>query len=417
MASARALMQKTLPRERFIAETRTLRLGQVIPLERTLADWVGLGYEATTVVEAPGQFSHRGGILDIYPPPSPFPVRIELFGDEIESLRAFDPATQRSRQALEAVTIPPAREAIARDTPSLASRLAQAGWREDLEALASGAAFPTLEFYLPYLYERAGSLLDYFPGEGLVIVDDWAELADVVHELSEQADQLASEHDAAGDLPPDSPSPLFTWEEIARWLEARGPLILGGDGAAWPEGDHGLQLRDAFAPGPRFGGQIKPLLDHLGQLRAAEKRTVVVTRQAERLAELWAERDAPLPPVEAITEVPPRGSLIFVQGALSEGFALPTLHLLTDAELFGWSRPEPRRRRPTRAIAPESLFADLRPGDYVVHLEHGIGRFAGLVKRVVEGTEREYLQVIYANNDTLYVPVHQADRLSRYIGA
>jgi transcription-repair coupling factor (superfamily II helicase) len=381
VASARALMQKTLPRERFIAETHTLRLGQVIPLERTLADWVGLGYEAVTIVEAPGQFSHRGGILDIYPPPSPFPVRIELFGDEIESLRAFDPATQRSRQALEAVTIPPAREAIARDTPPLAQRLAQAGWREDLEALATGAAFPTLEFYLPYLYEQAGSLLDYFPSEGLVIVDDWAELADVVHELSEQADQLASEHDAAGDLPPDYPSPLFTWEEIARCLEARGPLILGGDGAAWPEADHGLQLRDAFAPGPRFGGQIKPLLDYLGQLRAAKKRTVVVTRQAERLAELWAERDAPLLPMEKITEVPPRGSLIFVQGALSEGFALPTLHLLTDAELFGWSRPEPRRRRPTRAIAPESLFADLRPGDFVVHLEHGIGRFAGLVKR------------------------------------
>ena len=417
VASARALMQKTLPRERFIAETHTLRLGQVIPLERTLADWVGLGYEAVTIVEAPGQFSHRGGILDIYPPPSPFPVRIELFGDEIESLRAFDPATQRSRQALEAVTIPPAREAIAHDTPPLAQRLAQAGWREDLEALATGAAFPTLEFYLPYLYEQAGSLLDYFPSEGLVIVDDWAELADVVHELSEQADQLASEHDAAGDLPPDYPSPLFTWEEIARCLEARGPLILGGDGAAWPEADHGLQLRDAFAPGPRFGGQIKPLLDYLGQLRAAKKRTVVVTRQAERLAELWAERDAPLLPMEKITEVPPRGSLIFVQGALSEGFALPTLHLLTDAELFGWSRPEPRRRRPTRAIAPESLFADLRPGDFVVHLEHGIGRFAGLVKRVVDGTEREYLQVIYANNDTLYVPVHQADRLSRYIGA
>jgi transcription-repair coupling factor (superfamily II helicase) len=426
VTSARALMQKTLPRERFAAETRPLRPGQVIRLEHVLEDWVGLGYEAATVVEAPGQFSRRGGILDIYPPASAVPVRVELFGDEIESLRAFDPTTQRSRDTLGAVAITPAREVIARATPALAERLQSAGqsdgappplqWSEDLEALATGTAFPAMEFYLPYLYRPAGSLLDYFPNDGLVVVDDWEELADCVRDLSEQADQLAAEHAATGDLPPDYPAPLFSWDELAPRLQQCGPIILGGTGGEPPESES-AQLRDAFSPGPRFGGQIKPLLDHLTQLRAAQKRTVVVTRQAERLSDLWADRDVPLPPVETIATAPPRGSLTFVQGALTEGFTLPVLNLLTDAELFGWSRPEPRRRRPPRAIAPETFFADMRPGDYVVHIEHGVGRFGGLVKRIVEGTEREYLQVVYANSDTLYVPVHQADRLSRYIGA
>lgn len=425
VASARALMQKTLPRDEFVAGTWSLRRGQPLHLESALAHWVGLGYEAVTVVEAPGQFSRRGGILDIYPPASPTPVRIELFGDEIESLRAFDPATQRSREALAEVAITPAREALPRDARRLAESLPTAvGWAEDLALLAAGTAFPTLEFYLPYLYQPAGNLLDYFPPEGLVVVDDWADLETSVRELAEQAEQLAAEHAAAGDLPPDYPSPFFTWAELSRRLRERRPLILGGTGHDADSGDGYTDkspevelLRNAFAPGPRFGGQIKPLLDHLGQVRAAHQRTVVVTRQAERLSDLWAERDIPLPPVSEIAQTPPRGSLTFVRGALTEGFTLPSLHLLTDAELFGWSRPEPRRRRPPRAIAPEAFFSDMQPGDYVVHVEHGIGRFGGMVKRIVEGVEREYLQVIYANADTLYVPIHQADRLSRYIGA
>ena len=126
----------------------------------------------------------------------------------------------------------------------------------------------------------------------------------------------------------------------------------------------------------------------------------------------------PVFPKEALLVKPPDGSLSFVQGSLAEGFVLVRrqdnqilLDLLTDAEVFGWKRPVPRRSRPFRPTAPEATFADIQAGDYVVHLDYGIGRFAGLVSRQIGGMEREYLLVQYGNSDTLYVPVHHADRL------
>jgi transcription-repair coupling factor (superfamily II helicase) len=182
-------------------------------------------------------------------------------------------------------------------------------------------------------------------------------------------------------------------------------------------------------PGPRFGGQLKLLLEHLAEVEHSTDRTVIVTRQAERLAEMWGEQHSSLPPVESMPALPPAGEPVFVSGALADGFRLVTpaspagpaseLHLLTDSEIFGWARPDAqrgRRRSRPAAAAPEAPYADLADGDYVVHMDFGIGRFRGLVKREVEKLEREYLLIEYAEGDELYVPIHQADRLTRYVG-
>ncbi|HZY41375.1 MAG TPA: DEAD/DEAH box helicase, partial [Anaerolineae bacterium] len=188
-----------------------------------------------------------------------------------------------------------------------------------------------------------------------------------------------------------------------------------------------------FSPGQRFGGQLKTFIDHLAQLRGLNDATIVVSRQASRLAELWAEHDHLRPPTHRVSEPPEPRALIFVQGLLDEGWTLHaiaprddaerrsvglwSLHVLTDAEIFGWARPLPRRRGKPRAITPEQFFADLQPGDTVVHVDHGIGLFQGLIKLTLDGVENEYLQLAYAGSDKLYVPIHQADRLSKYIGA
>jgi transcription-repair coupling factor (superfamily II helicase) len=428
VTSALALMYKTMPARQFRAGSRLLRVGQEADPEKLLRAWLGLGYEPVSVVAEPGAFSRRGGILDVFPPLAEWPVRIEFFGNTIDSLRVFDPATQRSAGSAESVTLTPAREALPRLAPTLDARLeawfaAQpdpeedpASARDDGLALAEGAAFPLLEYYLPYFYTQPGSLIDYLPENALVIVEDWGELRDTLGDLEAQALSLRAAKEAAGALPPDYPLPYHPWDEIQDALAERRPLHLAGN----PAPDEGEALCDVFAPGPRYGGQIRPLLDHLVNLRLGGDRTVVVTRQAQRLAGLWSERDVYSAPVEGVAAPPEPGSLAFVEGALAEGWIAKTpgadVHLLTDAEIFGWKRPEPRRRRP-RAIAPEEYFADMTPGDYVVHVEYGIGRFEGLVRRVLEGTEREYLLVGYAGSDALYVPIHQADRLSRYIGA
>jgi transcription-repair coupling factor (superfamily II helicase) len=398
-----------------------------------LGRWAGLGYEPVSVVAAPGQFSHRGGILDIFPPTDPLPVRIELFGSQIESLRRFDPATQRSQEQVKRVTITPAREALPRHGPRIASHVAvqlardqPADVRAELEAhhqgLAAATPFPGLEFYLPYLYTDSATLLDYLPPEALLVMDDPQELADAWAGLEEGAVDLRSTAEEAETLPPDYPLPYVTWDEWSERLTDRPVIALG-------HGKEGTtsRLADCFIPGPHFGGQLKPVLQHIHTAQTGGGQVVIVTQQARRLAELWgAEHDAPGGlPLDELRQ-PTRAALTFVQGSLAEGWVLrgtdlgyshASLHLLTDAEIFGWRRPEPRRPVHRRRVTPESFLSDLTPGDYVVHVEYGIGIFRGLVTRVIEGVEREYLLVEYGGSDRLYVPIHQADRLSRYIGA
>ena len=182
------------------------------------------------------------------------------------------------------------------------------------------------------------------------------------------------------------------------------------DGAVIHPAGH---LAERFSAGPRFGGRLKAVLEYMAERYKLGERQIIVSRQAARLRELWGE---------SRVSAPGFPQLVFVEDSLAEGWtfhpenAKPT-HLLTDGEIFGWRRPESRRRVRPIAEAPEASYSDLEIGDYVVHVDHGIGRFAGLVDRTIEAVEREYLCVEYDDDAQLYVPVHQADRLSRYVGA
>ncbi|NIO71060.1 MAG: transcription-repair coupling factor, partial [Anaerolineae bacterium] len=502
VTSVRALMNKTVPLEEFKASTHTLQTGQTISLQKTLAHWYALGYRPESVVEEPGTFSRRGGIIDVFPPGNPWPVRIELFGDQIESLRTFDPTSQRSQESITSFTLTPASEALPKygqRAAELVSNLdlsgchspARSEFKRDWEALERGEGFRGLEFYIPYLYPQPGMLTDYLPAEGLLLVDDWVELEAAVEELEAQAMKLREDLAEAGDLPRSSsrpstprqpfdfaqdrarddersghssprgglPVPYFTWQELEPVLMSCRPLVLGYEWSALdadladaqeqshleaqasvgkstrhstvapfrlrrrPEPVEGL--RQHFTPGPRYGGQLKRVLEDSRSMTDEGQRVVVVSRQARRLSELLTERGIHATPVADVPELPLPRSLTLVQGTLAEGWRLQIVgqaanlsycNLLTDAEIFGWARPLPRRAPKPRAITPEAFFSDVAPGDYVVHIEHGIGLFQGLTKLTVDGIEREYLQVDYAAGDRLYVPIHQVDRLSRYVG-
>ena len=448
VASARAVMHKTLPLREFRIGLREYRQGQMINLQRALEVWVAHGYRPEVVVEEPGAFSRRGGLIDVFPPNRQDPVRLELFGDEIDSLRLFDPISQRSRERVERFVMAPASEALPRLAPAAAQQVAQIDLRlchppakmeyqQDLVALEQGSHFRGIEFYLPYFYSYPATLLDYLPAGGLCLVDDWAALMATVVDLERQAEALKADLVKAGELPAGLPpiaTPYLTWDSLGPTIRSRSPLILAGQS---PDGDlRGVvdqpvasPIAQVFAYGERYGGQLKRVLDGCQEMRAAGQRVVLISRQAQRIAELLSERQITATPVEDVTQpVPPR-SLTLVQGTLAEGWTLLVegglaaggngviAHLLTDAEVFGWARPAPRRASRPVPVTPEAFFADVEPGSYVVHVEHGIGLFQGLVKLSLSGGEREYLMVEYAAGDKLYVPVYQADRLSRYVGA
>ncbi|GAB4535274.1 MAG: transcription-repair coupling factor [Anaerolineae bacterium] len=469
VTSTRALMQKTVPPDDFQTGLIRLEVGQRIVLHDLLNEWLEIGYRASTVVEEPGYFSRRGGIVDIFPPNQPLPVRMELFGDEIDSLRTFDPLTQRSERRIDAFDIVPASEALSRIGPlaaegvqqldfSTCHPVAQMEFEEDLARLSNAESFRGIEFYLPFLYPQPASLLSYLPADGLLIIEDLAELTAVIGELEHQAIELKTQLIQQGELPGDWPRPYFNQAELASEIHSRPYLTLGhprwpplpADGPLPPD-----EIKFGFTQPTVYGGQVKRLIEDLIERRRSGERVVLVSRQAARLADLLAEKDIPhlkgttIPleddlleslvdlPGEGDDQPPPPGSISVVRGSLTAGWALtpdggegrdlstpvlpgrpaPICTLLTDAEIFGYYKPEPRRRpKIQRAVTPESFFSDVKPGDFVVHIEHGIGVFKGLVKLDLEGVEREYLQVDYAENDRLYVPIHQADRLSRYVG-
>ncbi len=415
VTSPRALMHPTPSSAIWTLGTRLLQIDQSISLDAMLRHWVSLGYESEAVVERVGAFSRRGGILDVWSPAHAQPLRIELFGNQIDSIRIFDPGTQRSGAALSRVRITPL------DLP-----------RPDESAM----------------------LLDHLGTDGLLILDDEAELHNVWIGLEEKAareketlalavqeNETTSSPNALEPAEPPStfqisPSisiapPFVPWSAFAAVVQTRQHVVLGHplDGMHDPQPG---SLARIFATPPHFAGQLPPAQDYLAAHQ--DQPTAVVSRQAARIAELWSEKHGPRAAQHSLDDEPPHG-VTFVTAALPGGFTLrtsnATITVLTDAELFGQSKPESFTRGRARKSAPEKAFADWRPGDAVVHEDYGVGIFRGLVSLTVGGapaignapasadpaSEREYLLLEFADADRLYVPLHQLDRVQRYVGS
>ncbi len=466
VAAARALMQKTLPARELRMALRPLKTGQFVRLDQLTLQWVQTGYNPADVVEEAGTFARRGGIIDIWPPNLPHPVRIDLFGDEVESLRLFDPSTQRTLRKVESVEIGPGSEALSKYGPNVLERLNVHGgtlaapanlasadhkasqlndpallltvreeMRMEVQNLAQGHSFHGIEWYMPYVYDQPAGPIEHLPANGLLIVDDALDLFATLNELENQATSLCLELQHTGELPRDFAGSQFSTEEVRAALLARSPLLLGFGDLHSRSASGNTPLARSFAPGPRYGGKTKQIASDLHKLLAQGDSVVLVTRQAARMQELVREQDMPSA-IRNDLEGAPTPGITLLQGILGEGFVIKgiggadeagasgatgetsNVHLFTDAELFGWSRPQARSRPQHHSrVAPELFFADVKVGDFVVHIEHGIGQFDGLVRIQVAGVDREYLQVNYARGDKLYVPVHQADRLSRFVGA
>ncbi len=240
VASARALMQKTLPTRELRLALRPVKVGEIVRLEQMAARWVQTGYNPADVVEEPGIFARRGGIVDIWPPNLPHPVRIDLFGEEVESLRFFDPATQRTLRQVQQVEIGPGSEALSKYGPAALQRLglqpdllnaasnldaSAAGsplqdpnlllavreeLRMEVDHLRQGQSFHGIEWYLPYFYEQPASLLDYLPSSGLLLLDDAIDFFATLYELETQANGLAAELQRSGELPRNFARNYFT---------------------------------------------------------------------------------------------------------------------------------------------------------------------------------------------------------------
>ncbi len=432
VASAPAFAQKVMSQCEFAAAIHTITVGMEAEPFDLIRRWQVIGYRLESLVEVPGTVSHRGGIVDIYPPNSPLPARLEFFGNEIESVRLFDPESQRSKKTVPSITIGPADELLLNTGQDIEKALRQIDlselnremreqFEEELAMLADGSLTNGRRFYAPLFNED--SLMSYLPDDALLVIDGSDSVKSVLEDFHNKGEELFNEKVERGELPSNMPRPYFTWEEIEPSVESRKRLMLSSWGT---EGDRSLHEpgyatgmachAPTFAPVTSYAGQLPTFVRKAKEMLAQERRLVIISHQASRLSELFEEEGIIAPVRHEIREAPGKGTVALVQGSLAEGWAMNgDTCLFTDAEIFGFVKQ--RRLLKKHPVPRHRLFVDIKPGDYVVHVEHGIARFAAVTTMTTEAGEKEYLVLEYSAGDRLFVPTEQIDRVNRYIGA
>jgi len=418
-------MRPTLAPSVLAAATIELRAGVRISPAKLSARLVELGYTREALVEDRGQFSLRGGILDIFPAAARSPVRAEWLGDELESLRVFDAENQRSIMSVPQVTVRPGREVVlgtARGTEA-AGRVrsngsldslrpdVKADWDDELSRLQAGSTFPGIEFYSAYLDPSLPSLFDHLPQDAVVLQFDPVRQLAEAGELEQETIGLTAAESADGELPRGFrpamvPVSRLSVDGLARVTAGAGELADGVD-LGWRQPEAEVKRADA-----------------LPRLMSLWPVVILVTSQRERLdallaessqsqaAELDLDLDSELLPADSEKRLL-RADLDLAVGFENEGLGVA---FLSDAELFGRLRRPSIRQRGTKGRDLGGIALEFQPGELVVHVDHGIARFRGMTLKEIDDVEREYLELEYADADRLFVPVEFLDRVQKYLG-
>lgn len=464
-----AICQPTVSVRVYENSAITAHVGETVDRDDWVKHLVAGGYERVPQVEAPGQFAVRGDIVDFFSPAHDLPIRIELFGDEIESIRSFEVETQRSTEKWQQCVILPAREFILwergaevcsiagfeakiremleKETKRLMAegkpeqaRLLRQQVEHDLERLMDGRYFDGCDWYFPFVYDPLPTLIDHLPADTLVV---WLEPHDLDADgaaLQQRWEKFCAELIDPGDLLRSPKPPFVEWddneqvsehrsvgasEQTARALTVKArlsafpSLIFTAEETPHPElrmPNEAVSLRSHRVEA--FLSDVRRFLGRADEWRQRNYAIAIATRYPERVAD-WLKDVPPLETMPIVrleaNDFPIADRINIFPTPLSSGFVLPEerLAVVTDAEIFNAPyKPRKKRWRGTAAVKSPS---DLREGDYVAHIYHGIGIYRGIVRQEVLGKESDYLVIEYAEGERLYVPVHQIDRVRRYV--
>jgi len=439
IASAPAAMRRVPPMRYLTSAARRVRKGEAADPYELCAYLAQYGYEDVGLVEDEGGFARRGGILDFWPPTSDAPIRLEFEDERIVSMRAFDPASQRSKGEMTEALLIPVRD-FPFDDPSRAKaahRVRERSERADLsaherraliEAIHEGIAVSGIETLMPLFHDSTETLFGYIPAGSMTIVDDPADVLQSAHAHEQEVRELARDTM--------SPERIVKPREIilgADDLEARleGAVLFNAIGAPDAEATSALDAHTqgnadvrAMVAGHASGeDMLAPLAGLMGRLKRDGWRVVLACHtpmQAERLKDLFHWHGVEIVPLEAPFETlgDMSGSAVRVmQCRLSAGFRWEAerLAVITDAEIFGTKVA--RRTRAKQPMEPFTSFTEIDEGDFLVHEQHGIGRYAGLKHLTIEGGEGDYLLIEYLGGDRLYLPAYRIGQVGRYIGS
>jgi transcription-repair coupling factor (superfamily II helicase) len=444
VAPVAALRQHVIPRRVFEDASFTLRVNESVGWDAAIERLYRLGYTRVDVVSAAGEYAVRGGILDVFPATAERPLRVEFFGDDVDSIRPFDLQSQRSEGSLEAFTITPWLE-ILRDEALRANVSARASGEPNVVSalrayLAGGHDVP--EPWLALAYDERATVLDYLHDESLVVIEEPGMLETVERGLDEErargaealmagvgSGELDVRDDEVGEaLLAEVVAPYPRLADLRERLAARRVLTLTG-GIEAAEVPWLPRALDAFVletrPPEHFNRRVELFTQQVREWVSAGETVWLVTTGTSRLAEIVraanvsVQRSAPFvhlraPGTNGVALAGKTGTVYVDQGSLEAGFSIPALHLhvLGDREIFG----QPAKRVKLRAVkegVPVTL-ADLKVGDYVVHAVHGIGQYLGLRTETILGATSDYLDLKYAGTDRMLVPVHQMHQVTKY---
>ena len=440
-----AVLQRTMTPSAASRAAFTLRVGDTAAPEDVIDGLLRIGYSRAEQVEGPGQFSQRGGILDIWSTADESPARLDFFGDEIDTIHFFDAESQRRTEQLKQLRVLPGAEtipslfaggagALAESIRNLAGRVNTAASKfdgkklrqtllRDAEALENGRTVTAADRYMALVYPKFTTALDYIPDDALVFLDQPGKCTDRANAFLKQAAEDIRLLIEGGMLLGRIAEYYLNWEAASERL---------GD---WP-----VVMADSFtigrypiAPRTSIGVSAKQLPSYAGNADAAAGdvvhwqnegyRSVVLAgdrRRAETLCELLGQRGVKNVYLDAKLETLPQpGRCAVAVGSLSAGVEYPQIKfaVLADTQILKSGLRTARRKRALPAGARLGSYEDLSVGDLVVHETHGIGRFAGIFKMPVGGAEKDYVKICYAGTDSLYVPATQLDMVTKYIGA
>ena len=438
-----SLSQRTIPKEMLLSAAFILRCGEEYPLENLIQNLSSCGYSRCSMVEGPGQFAVRGGIVDIFSPAADRPFRCEFFGDELDTMGYFDPETQRRTENVEQMVILPVGETQPRlhpggiaglcdDIRNMISRQKRRKTpnedliktlEKDLQKYENGLNNPASDRYMALIYPEMATAMDYIPSEAIFVICDHSNLHRAARTRTEetglQLDSLLQGGLVAGELC----DYVCQWEDFLCGLSGRTVVYFDAfGGASYPEENRPRQLLPMVAKQlPSYGGNLDTAATDLKHYQKSEYRSLVLCgtrRRAELLQEMLRERNLSGMLCIPLTTLPKEGQILLAEGSLPFGMEYPNakLAVLTEGQLL--ARTEPKKKVKKTATNRQKLnsFTDLSPGDLVVHENYGIGRFLAMEQIKIDGAVKDYIKIAYQGSDTLFVPATQLDMVSKYIG-
>ncbi len=420
----------------------TLSVGDELDLDAFLHRLVELGYERVEMVERKGEVSVRGGIVDLYPIDSEWPVRIELFDVVIDSIRTFDMVSQRSVETVERVIVGPAKEMIAstallqeaavrleKKLGETLAKLKDGAAKEkvmnkigrDMERMQQGERFAHLYSYISVIYPTKETLLHYLPDDTVLLIDEPSRVLETASQLQKEENEWLTARIGEGEFMANL-TLSYTYDELVSLLRRQMiyvSLFLRQTPKTQPQNIVNINCRTM----QNFHGQMNVLKSELARWRKGRNQILFVAADTERakrlervLHDYEMEADLLLEPPETV----PPGRPTIIIGNLQTGFELPLnkLVVVTEGEVFTAKQRKARKVQQTMTNAERiKNYLELKPGDYVVHINHGIGKYIGIETKEILGIHKDYLHIRYAGGDSLFVPIEQIDHVQKYVGS